>query len=99
MFGSNVKIKFIDDFTEEEKKGRVLFGNYKCLEQNIYVAKKPSNVVINENELQISLYHEIVHFILSTGNYNREYEDEPLVEWIARCLVALKKQGFFNLKV
>ena len=31
--------------------------------------------------------------ILKTGQYLHSNDDEPLVEWLARCVYSLKKQG------
>lgn len=38
------------------------------------------------------MLHEIVHSIFQTGQYMSCDNDEPLVEWTARCLKALKQQ-------
>ena len=43
-------------------------------------------------EIYITLVHEIIHAILDTGQYFEESQKEPLVEWIARCIISLLKQ-------
>ena len=47
---------------------------------------------MQENEILITLYHEIIHAILLTGQYINSSNDEPLVEWLARCILSLKNQ-------
>ena len=42
------------------------------------------------------MLHELTHSILDTGGYNNSSSDEPLVEWIARCLNSLLKQNVFD---
>jgi hypothetical protein len=35
--------------------------------------------------------HEIVHAILDEGQYGEISSNEPLVEWLAKCLIQLNK--------
>ena len=51
------------------------------------------NTKINNDSLQETYYHEILHSILNEGQYNEESDNEPLVEWMAKCLLQLKKQN------
>ena len=43
-------------------------------------------------EIYITLVHEIIHAVLDTGQYLEESQKEPLVEWLARCIISLLKQ-------
>ena len=49
--------------------------------------------MIHKDTLQETYYHEIIHSILNEGQYKEESDDEHLVEWIAKCLLQLKKQN------
>lgn len=42
--------------------------------------------------MSVSFLHEIVHAILNEGQYSGSSDDEPLVEWLAKCLKHLKDQ-------
>lgn len=46
----------------------------------------------SKDEIELTVLHEIVHSIFQTGQYMSCDNDEPLVEWTARCLKALKEQ-------
>ena len=43
-------------------------------------------------ELDKNLIHECIHAILDEGQFFDESSNEPLVEWLARCIYSLKKQ-------
>lgn len=43
--------------------------------------------------MKLTFLHELMHVILSTGQYNNCNNDEPLVEWLARCIYSLKNQN------
>jgi hypothetical protein len=45
------------------------------------------------NEIEISILHELIHSILRTGQYINTNNDEPMVEFLARSLYSLIKQG------
>ena len=49
-------------------------------------------VVDEKDEIELTVLHGIVHSIFQTGQYMSCDNDEPLVEWTARCLKALKEQ-------
>lgn len=41
---------------------------------------------MSRGEAKITLLHELLHAILDEGQYSAQSEDEPMVEWLARCL-------------
>ena len=91
IFGSKYRIKFVDNVLNEE--GDWTYGKIDTYSKEIQVSIKLSNGKdMQENEILITLYHEIIHAILLTGQYMRSSEDEPLVEWLARCILSLKNQ-------
>ena len=70
-----------------------IYGRVDTSSKEIQVSIKLSNGKdVQENEILITLYHEIIHAILLTGQYMKSSEDEPLVEWLARCILSLKNQ-------
>ena len=91
IFGSKYRIKFVDNVLNEE--GDWTYGKIATYSKEIQVSIKLSNGKdMQENEILITLYHEIIHAILSAGQYINSCNDEPLVEWLARCILSLKNQ-------
>ena len=91
IFGSKYRIKFVDNVLNEE--GDWTYGKIDTHSKEIQVSIKLSNGKdVQENEILITLYHEIIHAILLTGQYTNSSSDEPLVEWLARCILSLKNQ-------
>ena len=91
IFGTKYRIKFMDNVLDEE--GNWTYGKIDTYSKEIQVSIKLSNGKdMRENEILITLYHEIIHAILLTGQYVNSSSDEPLVEWLARCILSLKNQ-------
>ena len=91
IFGTKYRIKFVDNVLNEE--GNWTYGKIDTYSKEIQVSIKLSNGKdMQENEILITLYHEIIHAILLTGQYTNSSSDEPLVEWLARCILSLKNQ-------
>lgn len=91
IFGSKYRIKFVDNVLDEENNW--IYGKTDIISKEILVSTKLSNGRdVQENEILITLYHEIIHAILLIGQYTNSSSDEPLVEWLARCILSLKNQ-------
>ena len=91
IFGSKYRIKFMDNVLDKE--GNWIYGKVDTSSKEIQVSIKLSNGKdVQKNEILITLYHEIIHAILDTGQYLEESQKEPLVEWLIRCIISLLKQ-------
>ena len=91
IFGSKYRIKFVDNVLDEESNW--IYGKTDATSKEILISTKLSNGKdVQENEILITLYHEIMHAILLIGQYTDYSSDEPLVEWLARCILSLKNQ-------
>ena len=91
IFGSKYRIKFVDNVLNRENNW--VYGNTDVISKEILISTKLSNGKdVPENEILITLYHEIIHAILLAGQYINSSDDEPLVEWLARCILSLKNQ-------
>lgn len=44
---------------------------------------------MDKSDAKITLLHELIHAILDEGQYSNASNDEPMVEWLARCLKSL----------
>lgn len=87
LFGSEWTIKFIDSIKDEENPNDIIYGRTDLKKRIIYISTEG----IKESEQKITLYHELFHAILTSGQYNTCSSDEPLVEWLARSLNCLKR--------
>ena len=91
IFGTKYRIKFVDNVLDEESNW--IYGKTDTTSKEILISTKLSNGKdVQENEILITLYHEIIHAILFIGQYTNYSGDEPLVEWLARCILSLKNQ-------
>lgn len=91
LFGSTWKIQYVKGLQDEE--GKWLWGLTESPSLTIKINTiAPDGTPIPKQELKITLLHEIVHSIFFTGQYLNCNNDEPLVEWTARCLKTLKDQ-------
>ena len=90
---SKWKIKLEESMLSEDKE-IFYFGLSDFIHKEIKLSTKLSdNKIIDKDTLQETYYHEIIHSILNEGQYKEVSKDEPLVEWIAKCLLQLKKQN------
>lgn len=91
LFGTVWTVKMVDTIANEDSD-RITQG-VTHPNNIIEIARKYNeNDEISKSERTITLLHEIIHAIFNTGQYLQSTEDEPLVEWTARCLNSLIKQ-------
>ena len=90
IFGTVFTIKLVDTLDEEDKL--LHYGITKCNTKEIRISKEVMKAKQPDSEIYITLVHEIIHAVLDTGQYLEESQKEPLVEWLARCIISLLKQ-------
>ena len=91
IFGSKYYIKFVDKVVDSENNW--IYGAVDVLNKVIRISTTlPCGKPVQKEELETTLIHELLHAILISGQYNNCSNDEPLVEWISRCFVSLRKQ-------
>lgn len=96
IFGTKYRVKFVDkvkDKTYTPEENVHTYGLTNSANQTIQVALynidgKP----VSNDELERTLWHELIHAILDTGQYRASSADEPMVEWLARCIKSLIDQ-------
>ena len=92
LFGSNWKINYVPKVKDSENNW--LYGDASGMKRDIRVSlKDDNNKPLPQEEVEIAELHEIMHAIFMAGQYHNCNNDEPLVEWCARCIYSLKKQG------
>lgn len=93
IFGTKYSLRYKDSINADDPD-RFTWGDTDGRIHQVQIATKDINgKAIDEDELDITLLHELFHAILSEGQYKSCSEDEPLVEWLARCTHSLKKQN------
>ena len=91
IFGSKWKLKFVDkiDLEDDSNPDGITDANKRL----IAISTNQS-----DNEVMITLLHELIHAILDTGQYLNSSQNEPMVEFVARSLYSLTKQRLIQWK-
>ena len=90
---SKWKVKLKESMLDENGES-FYFGISNAIYKEIKISTKlPNNTKVNNDSLQETYYHEMLHSILDEGQYKEESDNEPLIEWMAKCLLQLKKQN------
>ena len=70
------------------------FGHTKVTANKILIDTKDfEGKTLPQITIEITILHEMIHAILSSGQYESANNDEPLVEWLANCIYSIKEQG------
>lgn len=92
IFGSKYRLEYVDEI-ETEKEGSFVTGRTNSATNVIYISRYDADgKPVDPSEHKITLLHELIHAILDEGQYLSSSGDEPLVEWLARCINSLLKQ-------
>lgn len=89
LFGTYWKIEYVNVLRDEN--GNEIMGWCDVTHKAIQIALTYNGQLLEDEEIRISLFHEIIHAILMAGQYNNESMNEPMVEWIARCFNQMHK--------
>lgn len=89
VFSSPWTIKFKENVFTQLEDGREVwaFGTAEPSKRRINISLKTEDgICIPPSELRLTILHEVLHAFLVTGQYLQANSDEPLVEWLARCV-------------
>lgn len=86
IFGTKWNIIY-ENIPKALNDGTYLYGETEHREKEIHIYNEGGS-----REKKLTLLHELVHVIFSEGCYFNANDDEPLVEWVAKCLLSLKEQ-------
>lgn len=96
IFGTTWEVKFVEEI-KEVGEDKYELGESNSVNNVITISTKDKEGnPLSYQTVQLTLLHEIVHSIFTTGAYINSTEDEPLVEWTARCLKSLLTQNVFK---
>ena len=97
IFDEIWKIKFVEGLKypndDADSDTRYTFGITDSVKHIIKI-----NTINEEGKphtkevLQHTLAHELVHAFLDSGQYIQSSQDEPMVEWLGRCVISIIKQ-------
>lgn len=92
IFGTEYKLEFVDKIKCEDDN-MFCWGDTDGRTHTIRISLKDLNgKKISSKEVRITVLHELIHAIFNEGQYKDESNNEPLVEWVARCLNSLLDQ-------
>lgn len=80
----------------EDEDGKWIFGktHFSKNDVEIYISTKDENgKKIDARNLEITLRHELFHYILDVLYFRECSQNETLVEWLAQATYCLNKQG------
>lgn len=89
LFGTEWQIRFEDKVLDSEDGHEIYGETYRGAVNVITIAKTMNGIKIPDREIQLTLLHELFHAIFGTGQYHGSNDNEPLVEWCARCINTL----------
>lgn len=92
LFNTEWKIEYIDSFGDSDET-KFQLGNTDHVTHTVTIARYANGKKLSNQDMELTLLHEIAHCIFGTGQYNSCNSDEPLIEWVANCLYSLKKQS------
>lgn len=93
LFGTKWKILFLNRSVLHKEDNSLLYGTCDTLHKVIIInCLDNKGKPFPKDEIEITLYHELLHAVFETGQYKAQSEDEPLVEFTARALKSLIKQ-------
>lgn len=99
IFGTKYNIMFTENPIDPDGE-RFSWGiNDSCRKKILIATKDIDGKPINDDEIRLTVFHELVHAILGEGQYKSCTEDEPLVEWIAKCFNSFVKQGIITVNI
>lgn len=92
IFDSTWNIKFEDKYFKADEGGTLL-GEADPNTRTIRISLRDINGnPYKEDNIRVTVLHELFHAIFLEGQYLNEYNDEPIVEWSAKCINSLLNQ-------
>lgn len=96
LLDTPITIRFVDKIEDE---GKTYYGltKYKLSYIDIQIATKDNDGnPLSEDTIKTTVLHELLHAILDKMFFNKESENESLVEWTAQGLNSILKQGLYK---
>lgn len=93
LLNQKIIVSYIDKDIKED--GSWIFGHthFSKNEAHVFISTKyEDDTEIPEDEIQLTLRHEIFHVLFYTLYYVDLGDDEHIVEWLAQAWTTLKKQ-------
>lgn len=94
LLSTQVTIHYVDKVEDED--GNWIFGKTRFCKNDaeIFISVKDENgKKIDQRNIDITLRHELFHYILDTLYFREQSGNESLIEWLAQATYQLNKQG------
>lgn len=94
LLSCTLRIEYRDAVTNDD--GEWIFGETASFGNKTVIAistKDKDGHPFTKAELEVTLRHELFHFILDTLYFTELSRNETLVEWLANATLELNKQG------
>ena len=86
FFDEVYSLEFVDSITNPDEDAHS-FGYTDLVSKRIVIALRDNGGrPHSESHIRNIIRHELMHVILLEGQYLSEGADEPLVEWLAKCI-------------
>ena len=88
-----IVIKYVD---ADKPDGSWIYGHTKWYANNVTITisvKDDSGKPFTDDEIETTVRHELFHVILGCLYFDKERDNETLVEWLAQATKLLHKQG------
>lgn len=94
IFGEPWKIQWVKCILNPDNPELWRFGETDNGTHTLKISQETvDGTPIPKRTQEVTKMHELVHVMLDEGQYLEETQNEPLVEWLAKCLVSLKEQN------
>lgn len=94
IFGEPWKIKRVRCITNPDNPDMWRYGEANNATHTMTISQESADgIPIPYRTQELTRMHELVHVILDEGQYYDESQNEPMVEWIAKCILSLKEQN------
>ena len=93
LLNQKIIVSYIDKDTKEDESWIFGHTHFSKNEAHVFISTKyEDDTEIPEDEIQLTLRHEIFHVLFYTLYYVDLGDDEHIVEWLAQAWTTLKKQ-------
>lgn len=94
LLQTDLTIEYKDKVVGEDNEWQFGYTQWDTSKCNIYISTKDKNgKALSKEEVEMTVRHELFHFLFSLLYYNEENNNEHLVEWLARSTQILNRQG------
>lgn len=92
IFDTKYKLMFVDSIKSDNEDNFIVGETRSSIYEIKVCTKGKDGKPLSKDLIKQILIHELIHAILNEGQYLAYSDDEPLVEWLSRCINSLINQ-------